>query len=254
MSLPVLDTSAILRADELLIGYGGVALLPPLSFRIDRGEFWLVLGRNGSGKTTLFRTLVGLHPSLGGRVELASTRRLLIPQRLEYDTQYLMRAKDVVSLGLEDARSVFRPFYRTHDRVVEALKEVGAQHLANEPFASLSEGQKQRVLVARIVAAKPAIAFLDEPTAAMDVVVEREMLALLNDIRVRYQVTMVVISHAIEAVALAGTHAIFIDRDRQRLSIGTRDEVLADRAFREAFSLDRGESPAQTNAAGGLPL
>ena len=191
------DTSMLLGCEELEVGYTGTAILPPIDLFIGPGEFWVVIGRNGSGKTTLFKTLLGLLPPIAGTVRKgpSSKRFAYVPQRNSYDELFPMLAREVVAQGSERGWSFLKPRFREPAVVKEALEEVEALDLADMPFRALSEGQKQRILLARLIATGAELALLDEPTAAMDSVAEREAFGHLEDLRKRRGMTIVVVSH-----------------------------------------------------------
>jgi zinc transport system ATP-binding protein len=228
-------TTPLVRCVGLQIGYGGKPLLPDINLEIGRGEFWAVVGRNGSGKTTWLRTVLGLVPPLGGRVERANDalRFSHAPQRTAFDDIYPLRAREVVSMGTERGWSFLTPRLREPRAVAKALVELGAKDLALRTFRSLSEGQKQRVLLARLVASAPDVAFLDEPTAAMDIVAEREALALLSELRERHGMTVVVVTHGLDVIREHADHALLLDKETGAAVAGPIEEVLARAAFFE---------------------
>ena len=163
----------LLECRQLLIGYRA-ALLPAIDVTLRRGELWVVIGRNGSGKTTWLRTILGLLPALGGEVRREPRSKLsYLAQRQSFDHHYPLEVRDVVRMGLERGRSFLAPLARdAEQRVSRALALVNAAELYERPYRLLSEGQKQRVLLARVAAAEPDLAVLDEPTSAMDVVAD----------------------------------------------------------------------------------
>jgi zinc transport system ATP-binding protein len=222
----------------LRVGYLGVPILPRIDVAIGAGEFWAVVGRNGSGKTTWLKTVLGLLPPVEGRVEKRSDLRLsYLPQRKAIDEMYPLLARDVVSMGLERDRSFLKP-WRRHDPklVTAALDEMGVKKLADEPFRSLSEGQKQRVLFARLAISNAEIAVLDEPTSAMDQVAEHEAFGLLDDLRKRRGLAIVIVSHYLGMVRKFADRALLLDRDHQVVVSGPPEEVFADEHFHAQFS------------------
>ncbi|MES2638136.1 MAG: metal ABC transporter ATP-binding protein [Myxococcota bacterium] len=226
-------TDSPLACEALVVGYGGRALLPPITVAFGRGEFWAVVGRNGSGKTTWFKTMLGLMRPLSGQVSAQGARLSYVPQRTGYDDLWPVTAGDVVAMGLERGGSFFRPGPRLG--VADALAAVGATELGGRPFRALSEGQKQRVLLARVVASRADVVFLDEPTAAMDSVAEEEALTLLDDVRKRFGTTIVVVSHFLGVAREHADRVLFVDRPAQAVVVGTPDDVFTHPIFQSRY-------------------
>jgi len=220
----------------LLVGYQGRAILPPVELTIRRGELWAVIGRNGAGKTTWLRTLLGLLSPVGGEVrrEIGGLKLSYLAQRQTFDDLYPLRARDVVGMGLERGRS-FSSFEKSADRarIARALALVGASELIGRPFRQLSEGQKQRVLFARVAASEPDLAILDEPTSAMDLIAEREALELLQRLRRELGMGIVIVSHYLGLAREFADRALLLDRELSQVVSGTPREVLEHELFQK---------------------
>jgi zinc transport system ATP-binding protein len=229
---------ALLSCQQLLVGYHGRAILPPVELSIRRGELWAVIGRNGAGKTTWLRTILGLLSPVGGEVrhELGQLKLSYLAQRQTFDDLYPLRARDVVGMGLERGRSFLRPARsEANARITRALELVGASELIDRPFRQLSEGQKQRVLFARVAAAEPDLAVLDEPTSAMDSVAEREALELLQRLRRELGMGIVIVSHFLGLAREFADRALLLDRELEQVVSGTPSQVLAHDLFRKRY-------------------
>ncbi len=230
--------TALLRCVDLAVGHSGKAILPAASLNVSTGEFWSVIGRNGAGKTTWIRTLLGLLPPVSGRVERTKTDLKLayLPQRSGVDELYPLLVKDVVALGVERGWSFLRPAHgKSAPEVERAIEEIGIRELADTPFRRLSEGQKQRVLFARLAASEADIAVLDEPTSAMDVVAEREAFQTLDRLRQRRDMTIIVINHYIGLAREFADHAVLLNREAQEVVAGAAREVFDHRVFRDNY-------------------
>jgi zinc transport system ATP-binding protein len=223
----------LLSCEKLRVGYGGTAILPPIDLAIEPGEFWAVLGRNGSGKTTLFRTLLGLIPPIAGSITKRGPdqRSVYVPQLGSFDDLFPMLAREVVGQGCERGWSFLVPRVREPAAVRSALEEVDALALADRLFRALSEGQKRRVLLARIIASGASLALLDEPTATMDGVAEQEAFEHLDRIRRTRGIAVVVVSHHLGAARRTADHAVFLDREAGVVVVGTPADVVAHPAF-----------------------
>lgn len=229
----------LLASRGVEVGYLGQAILPPVDVEIRAGEFWAVIGRNGSGKTTWLKTMLGLLPPVKGSVEHAAPQLRLsyLPQRKAIDELYPLLARDVVRMGLDRGWSFCRPWLGGEPKqVTQALDEMGVLALADEPFRRLSEGQKQRVLFARLSVSDADVAVLDEPTSAMDQVAEHEAFTLLDGLRQRRGLAIVIVSHYLGMVRRFADRALLLDHDTHTALSGPPSEVFSDQRFHARFS------------------
>ena len=235
----MLDVPAALTLDALVVGYQGRPLLPPISAAVRPGELWALIGRNGSGKSTLLKTLLGLLPPVAGTLRWGPAARVaFVPQRGEHEDAMPARALDMVRAGVDRGWSFANPLHvlRRAPVVAHALRQAGAEALADEPFSTLSEGQKQRVWMARALASTPSVILLDEPTSALDAVAERDAFELLDRLRREAGLALVLASHHMAFIPRFATHAILVDRDDQVALAGPSAEVLASPTYRKHYA------------------
>lgn len=234
MSEPM--SEPILRCTNLSVGWNRKAILPAISFELRPGEFWAVIGRNGCGKSTWFKTILGMIPPVEGEVHCAPDVRMgYVPQRSAFDEIYPMTGRQVVALGTDRDWSFLMPHNAEQRGAIQrAIEQVGATSFADRPFRSLSEGQKQRVLLARLVTARAQIAFLDEPTASMDAVAEEEALTQVDRIRKELGTAVVIVSHNLDVARHHADHVVYLDRNQ--VAAGTAEEIFALPAFRKRYA------------------
>lgn len=183
----------MLRLEQLSVGYAGArgAVLSDLQCTAQRGEFLCVLGRNGAGKSTLMRTLAGLQPALAGVVRLegediarmpaAERARRISVVLTERQSSPGLTVEDVVSLGRMPHTGWQGVLSRADRQVVsDSLALVDATRFAHRLFDDLSDGERQRVLIARAFAQSPKVMVLDEITAFLDLPGRVEIMALLK--------------------------------------------------------------------------
>ena len=231
-----MSTQALIRCEQLRVGYRGRAILPAFNVSLGAGELWALVGRNGSGKSTWFRTVLGLLPAVSGSVQRAPGLRMsYAPQRLTLDELFPVLARDVVAMGIERDWSFVAARADRAQRTERALARAAASDLADQPFRALSEGQKQRVLLARLFASEPAVALLDEPTSAMDAVAERDTLRLLDGLRRELGTTVIVVCHALGLVREVAEHMLFFDASGGGVISGSTADVLAHDAFHQNY-------------------
>jgi len=230
------ETTALLACEGLRIGHAGRPIAPAFDLAIEPGELLAVVGRNGTGKTTWFRTVLGLLAPVSGRVSLKPGVRLsYVPQRAQIDPLFPLLARDVVALGLERGMSFVRPRLNEPQAVSAALERTGAAGFADRPYRALSEGQKQRVLLARLCASSPELALLDEPTSAMDAVAERETLHLIDALRRERGMSVVVICHYLGSIRELADRVILFDSACENVLVGKTEEVLGHAVYRRNY-------------------
>jgi len=228
---------ALLTAEALEVGYAR-ALFAPLEFGIQPGELVCLLGRNGAGKTTLVRTLLGLLPPFGGRLKSKTTlRRAYLAQRANLDELYPMSARDVVRMGALRGASFLRSQRSALGAVEAALASFQLEALASRRYRDLSEGQKQRVLLARVIVAEPEFAVLDEPTSAMDRLAEQSAYEGLDALRSTQGAGVLLVTHDLALARARADRILFLDDVERRVHVGLPGEVFTSRAFQARYGL-----------------
>ncbi|MDO5091960.1 MAG: ATP-binding cassette domain-containing protein [Propionibacteriaceae bacterium] len=207
--MPVPEQENLIAAEGLHVSLGGLPVLSDVSIQLRAGEAVAILGSNGSGKTTLLRTLLRLIPFQGGSIELFGTpihafrhwhRVGYVPQHATLNVQNAT-VREVVALGRLAHQRPFGFFTRRDRNVVaESLDRVGLLDRAHWPFAPLSGGMKQRVLIARALAAEPDLLIMDEPLAGLDTDTQARLTELFGSLR-SSGVGLGLVLHEIEVVA-----------------------------------------------------
>lgn len=189
------------EASDVAFSYNGHTILENTTFEIEERDFATIVGPNGGGKTTLVKLILGLVQPTRGTIRVfgaqpSEARRRVgyMPQNPVVDPNFPALVMDVVLMGRLGKRSGPGPYsHRDRDAALEALREVELCDLRGQRFSDLSGGQRQRVLIARALSSQPDMLLLDEPTANLDVHMERELHELLH--RLNERLTVVLVSH-----------------------------------------------------------
>ena len=198
---PAAEKTPAVEMHDVWFSYNGQVVLRSVNLEVAVGELVCMIGPNGGGKTTLLKLMLALLEPVRGQVRIFGRRceqaRPLIgyvPQHMQFDIRFPVSAMDVVLMGRLGAGRT-RGRYGKADRQAarQALQDVGLAELGRRPFADLSGGQQQRVLIARALAAEPRLLLLDEPTASLDVTIERAFFETL--LRLGDHLTIVMVSH-----------------------------------------------------------
>jgi zinc/manganese transport system ATP-binding protein len=169
-----------IRIENLTVAHGRHPAVHHLSGSVAAGSLTAIVGPNGAGKTTLLRAIAGLHPPSGGRVALAG-RVALLPQAATLDRGFPICCRDVVLLGLWQRAGAFAPMPPgSAERAEAALAAVGLGGFGRRPVGSLSAGQFQRLLFARLLLQDAPILLLDEPFTAVDARTAADLLAIIR--------------------------------------------------------------------------
>jgi ABC-type Mn2+/Zn2+ transport system ATPase subunit len=226
----------LLTLRKVVVGYHDHGILPPIDLEIGPSACWALVGRNGGGKSTLMRSLLGLQPLVYGAIARREGLRVAyVPQRSHFDLSVPARVVDFVAGGLDTGWRFLRPWTNAAERrrVDAALELTDVATLAREPFTALSEGQKQRVLIARALVSEPELLVLDEPTSAMDPMNERALFELLATLcrSGERSLSVLLASHQMSFLPEYASHALLVDKDLGLAVHGPEITVFESEAF-----------------------
>jgi zinc transport system ATP-binding protein len=195
---------AQISLQNLTCGYDKKAVVTGLSCQIEAGEYLCILGENGAGKSTLLKTVLGIQKPISGSVVLNGVKRRdfgYLPQQKDVPRDFPASVTEVVLSGFV-AKSGLRPFYTKGEKTAarEHMERLGVLHLSQRCFRELSGGQQRRVLLARALCAAEKMLFLDEPAAGLDPETTDEMYRLIAELNAQKGVTVVAVSHDLDAV------------------------------------------------------
>ena len=230
-----------LQTDALSVGYNGKTLISKVALSVQRGRIVTLIGPNGSGKSTILKTIIGQLPSISGSVFLDGAdmrsrsrgdvaRRMAILMTARMDPE-LMTCRDVVSSGRYPSTGKLGILTAEDRKIVdESLRRTDAEAFADRPFQAVSDGQRQRILLARALCQQPELIVLDEPTSYLDIRYKLELLTILKRMVREEDLAVLMSLHELDlarrvsdtVVCVAGDH---IDRVGPPEEIFTRDYI-----------------------------
>ena len=241
----------ILSAQQLCIGYktghGHVKQVHgDLSFSLRKGELTCLLGANGSGKSTLLRTLSASQPSLSGKILLNGNELSAMSAReisrqigvvLTDKTQTGgLTVYELVALGRQPHTGFFGKLDRQDRQVVdEAIEAVGISHKAHSYMAQLSDGEKQKAMIAKVLAQECPLVILDEPTAFLDVVSRIEIMTFLHQLAVEQNKSILLSTHDIEQ-SLVLSDKLWLLSKETGLQCGVTEDMILNHRMDTLFS------------------
>jgi iron complex transport system ATP-binding protein len=246
-------SATVLQTEALSIGYTGRRGAPRviaagLELRLHAGEVVCLLGPNGVGKSTLLRTLVGMQPPLAGRVwldgadlgrlsprEVARRLSVVLTERIEVGQ---LSAYALVALGRHPHTDWTGRLSPRDEEVVRwALEAVDAVSLAHRQVHELSDGERQRIMVARALAQEPLLMVLDEPTAFLDLPRRVEMMRLLRRLARETNRVLLLSTHDLD-LALRSADALWLLAPGGVLHSGAPEDLVLGGAFEATFASD----------------
>ena len=236
-------TSAALTFRDLTLGYGSHPAVHHLSGTVAPGSLTAIVGANGSGKSTLLKGIAGILRPMSGGIERDRDARLAyLPQQSDIDRGFPARVVDLVSLGLWPLRGLLGRTTAEHRRTIDlALAAVGLDGFDRRPIDTLSGGQLQRALFARVMVQDAGLILLDEPFNAVDGRTVADLVTLLRRWHDEKR-TILVVSHDMELVREHFPETLLLAR--RPVAWGRTSDVLAAeniataRRFTEAWSDD----------------
>jgi zinc transport system ATP-binding protein len=207
---------------DLLIGKRHI--LHKVDLQLAPGEILTIIGPNGAGKTTLVRIALGLLQPTSGQVKRRSNMRIgYMPQRLYLDPTFPISVKRFLSMAGAGQS----------DKITAVLEEVGAAHVLNSTMQSLSGGELQRVLLARVLLRDPDLLVLDEPVQGVDVHGQMELYQLISRIRDQHQCAVMMVSHDLHLVMAATDRVLCLNQ--HICCSGSPEAVTNDPAYLKMF-------------------
>ena len=220
-------SATAIRFDDVTLGYGRHPAVHHLDGEIAPGSLMAVVGPNGAGKSTLLKGLVGTLSPLSGRIELSSgrqTRIAYLPQAADLDRTFPLSVYDLVAMGLWSRAGLFGAIGgRDRGRIEEAIAAVGLTGFERRPIGTLSGGQMQRALFARLLLQDASLILLDEPFTAIDAKTTADLLDLVRRWHAEER-TVVAVLHDLDLVERVFPETLLIAREP--VAWGKTGEVL----------------------------
>ncbi len=197
----------VITCKDVTFYYDVQPAIQNINLDIEERDFMAILGPNGGGKTTLIKLLLGLLTPSSGIIKVLETTPFkarknigYVPQYGAFDRNFPIKVKEVVMMSQLKSNSIL-PWYpkEVEKRANQILEQLQIKHLAEKKLNEISEGQKQRTLIARALMTDPEILILDEPTASIDTNVEKDVYDMLKELNETK--TIILISHDIGFVS-----------------------------------------------------
>jgi iron complex transport system ATP-binding protein len=223
-------------------------ILRDISWRVGRGENWVILGANGSGKTSLLSALTGYLMPTAGEISIGNahfgatdwrevrTAVGLVSSSLGHRIEPGQTGREVILSGRHAQINLWGRVPAAEERqAAHILRQVHAAHLATRPWSFLSQGERQRLLIGRALMARLKILFLDEPCAGLDPVAREDFLGFLQKLARRPQApTLVLVTHHVEEIVPIFTHVLML-KGGSVLASGAKASVLTSANLAKTF-------------------
>lgn len=249
------DTQQIISTNDLTIGFPArgtmsrpTVVASDINVALNHGEIVCLLGPNGSGKSTLIRTLTGLHHQLDGDIEvdgkplshfsnkqIAKKISTVLTDRLTIGN---LSVYELVSFGRSPYTGWFGSLTRQDQQVVDwAIESTGIQRFVDRDVLRLSDGERQKVMIARALAQDTSAILLDEPTAHLDLPNRVEIVRLLRELAHDTQKGILLSTHELD-LALKAADTLWLISNEGRVITGTPEDLVLDGTFESVFERD----------------
>ncbi|MCI6120973.1 ABC transporter ATP-binding protein [Bariatricus sp. SGI.161] len=238
------------QMQNMTVGYNGKPLIHDINIGIDQGEIVTLIGPNGSGKSTILKSITRQLKLIGGKVffdnsflqalsykELSTRMAVVLTERMKPE---LMTCHDIVATGRYPYTGRLGILTREdEEKVDKAMEAVHAQELGGRDFNAISDGQRQRILLARAICQEPDIIILDEPTSFLDVRHKLELLAILRRMAKENGITVIMSLHEIDLAQKISDKIICV-KGETISHYGIPEEVFQEDIIRELYEIDNG--------------
>ena len=240
---------SFLELDKLCVGYGKETVVKDISLSLLKGEILTLIGPNGVGKSTIIKTLTRILPPVSGSAFLEG-EDLFAMSSSQFSKKaavvYTRRARgemmscfEMVSTGRHPYTGFFGMMSKEDERkIVESMELMGVAELARRPFSNISDGQRQRVMLARAICQEPKLLVMDEPVSFLDIKHKLEFLSLIGMLCREREITVVMSLHELDLAKEISDRLLCI-REGKCDRVGSRDEIFDGEYIAELFDIDR---------------
>lgn len=243
--------SGFLETEKLSVGYDGKPLIRDVCLQVQRGGIVTLIGPNGSGKSTILKTIVGQLSKVSGTVllegapmercgqkEIAKRMAILMTERIHPE---LMTCYDVVSTGRYPYTGALGLLGKEDKRIVEeSLELVHGRDMADRPFDAISDGQRQRILLARALCQTPEIIVLDEPTSYLDIRYKLELLTILKTMVREKNLAVLMSLHELDLAQRVSDTVVCVSGDRID-RMGPPEEIFSSDYIARLYHMEPGK-------------
>lgn len=235
---------------QMNVGYGREPLIKEIEISLDKGEILTLIGPNGAGKSTVLKSIAGQLRLLGGAVyldkkelaamtgtELSKEMSVVFTEKMKTE---LMTCKDVAATGRYPYTGHFGILSKEDYAIVEeAMELVHVKEIRNQDFTKISDGQRQRVMLARAICQEPEIIILDEPTSFLDVKYKLEFLSLLQKLKKEKGLTVIMSLHELELAERISDRILCVKGEYVE-RFGRPEDIFAPGYIKSLFDIERG--------------
>lgn len=238
------------QMQNLTVGYHGIPLIRDINIGIEKGEIVTLIGPNGAGKSTILKSMIRQLKNICGNVyidrneikdlsyrQLSTRMAVVLTDRMKPE---LMTCRDIVATGRYPYTGKLGILTAEDEQKVdEAMKAVHAEELQDLGFESISDGQRQRVLLARAICQDPEVLILDEPTSYLDIRYKLELLAILRRMAKEKKITVIMSLHEIDLAQKISDKILCVKGDAIS-HYGTPEEIFKEDLLRDLYEIDNG--------------
>lgn len=243
-------TEYYFSTQKLTVGYNGKALIRDIDINIKKGEILTLIGPNGSGKSTILKSITKHLAMISGIVfidkqnlsmmsnrQTATKISVVLTERIKPE---MMTCEDVVASGRYPYTNHFGKLTdRDREIIKDSLEKVQASDLADRDFTAISDGQRQRIMLARAICQEPEIIVLDEPTSFLDIKYKIELLDILRKMSSEKNITVIMSLHEIDLAPKISDKVICVKGDKIS-RFGVPDEIFRDDVINDLYDIENG--------------
>ncbi len=236
--------------EKMGVGYHGQPLIENIEFGLEQGEILTLIGPNGAGKSTILKSIARQLDVINGSIwigekkleyfsgkELSRNMAVLLTERLHTE---MMTCEDVVATGRYPYTGKFGILSKADEAIVrESMEQVHILEIGDRDFTKISDGQRQRVMLARAICQEPDIIILDEPTSFLDVKYKLEFLSILQEMKRKKKLTVIMSLHELDLAQRISDKILCID-GKYADRFGTPEEVFTPGYITELFHVTAG--------------